>query len=286
MEEVEEIVALRQQVTAWKRQGLSVGFVPTMGFLHEGHGSLIQRAREENDKVLVSIFVNPTQFSPGEDLESYPRDPEADRALCQNLGVDLLFFPSPAEMYPQPSATQIQVPALSQGLCGESRPSHFAGVCLVVCKLFQMVQPDRSYFGEKDAQQLAVIRRMTADLNIPVEIVGCPIVREADGLAKSSRNSYLSQQERKAALVLSQALALGRTMLEEGVDRSALILSVMKGHIASEPLARLDYVQVVDRDSLAPVERATGPVLLALAVFVGKTRLIDNCSFEKGALEC
>ncbi len=284
MELLHTIQEVRDLTKSWRSQGESIGFVPTMGFLHEGHGSLIEKARAENQKVVVSIFVNPTQFAPGEDLESYPRDEAADQALCQSLGVDAIFFPTPDEMYPTPSATTLAVPSLSTGLCGGTRPTHFAGVCLVVCKLFHIVAPHRSYFGQKDAQQLAVIRQMTADLNIDVEIIGCPIVREADGLAKSSRNSYLSPEERKAALILSQALELARTMLDQGVTSPQAILPAITGHIASEPLAKLDYVQLVDSRTLQPVAEISAPILVALAVYVGKTRLIDNFTYQGGTV--
>ncbi|MEE1491233.1 MAG: pantoate--beta-alanine ligase, partial [Massilioclostridium sp.] len=210
------IAEVRSQVKEWKRQGLSVGLVPTMGYLHEGHQSLIARAARENDRVVVSVFVNPIQFGPSEDLESYPRDFERDCTLCEKTGADLVFHPEASEMYAENFCTYVDMDRLTKGLCGASRPVHFRGVCTVVSKLFHIVTPDRAYFGQKDAQQLAVIKRMVRDLSMDVEIVGCPIIREPDGLAKSSRNTYLSPQERRAAVVLSQALAEGRKALAEG----------------------------------------------------------------------
>ncbi len=201
---------VRERVNAWKREGLTVGFVPTMGYLHEGHKSLMEAARANNDKVVVSVFVNPMQFGPNEDLESYPRDFEKDSALCDSVGVDLIFHPEPEEMYADGFCSYVDMNGLTTELCGKSRPIHFRGVQTVVLKLFNIVKPDTAYFGQKDAQQLAVIKRMVKDLNVDTEIVGCPIVREADGLAKSSRNTYLNPDERKAALILSRSLKLGR----------------------------------------------------------------------------
>lgn len=286
MELLHTIQETKNLVESWKKQGLTIGFVPTMGFLHQGHGSLIQNSRQENDKVVVSIFVNPTQFAPGEDLDSYPRDFDADSALCTSLGVDAIFFPTPAEMYPTPSATTLQVPSLSTQLCGQTRPSHFAGVCLVVCKLFNIVQPTRSYFGEKDAQQLAIIRQFSADLNLNVEIIGCPIIREPDGLAKSSRNAYLNPEERTAALILSQTLEKAKGLLDSGVTDTAQILPELTAYIATQPLAKLDYIQIVDSRTLQPVEKVSSPVLVALAVYIGKTRLIDNFTHQGGKSSC
>ena len=262
---------VQAQVLAWKRQGLTVGLVPTMGYLHEGHASLIRRAAAECDRVVVSVFVNPTQFGPNEDLESYPRDLEHDTLLIKECGGNLVFAPQPADMYGEGTRTWVTVEGLTKELCGRSRPVHFRGVATVVCKLMNIAQPDRAYFGQKDAQQLAVIRQMVSDLNMPVQVVGCPIVREADGLAKSSRNTYLNAQERQAALVLSHSLAEGRKLLEAG-STDADIEEVLK----SEPLARIDYVQAVDADTIEPVHKVSGNVLFAIAVYIGKTRLIDN----------
>ncbi len=274
------IAETRAILKQWKAEGLSIGFVPTMGYLHEGHGSLLKEARAHHDKVVASIFVNPTQFAPNEDLASYPRDLESDKALCQGEGVDLIFAPTPEEMYPTPSATTVSISGITQGLCGASRPTHFDGVALVVSKLFHIIPADAAYFGEKDAQQLAVIKKMVADLNMDIKIVGCPIIREADGLAKSSRNSYLSPTERKAALILSQALAELKSTMESGEKSVKILLKQLSDKIATEPLATLDYGEIVDTQTLEPVEEITAPVLVALAVKIGNTRLIDNFTYE------
>ena len=277
---VSSVSEVRAQVKEWRRLGLSVGLVPTMGYLHEGHKSLIVRAVAENDRVVVSDFVNPIQFGPTEDLASYPRDIEADARLCEAAGAHLIFHPRPEDMYEPDFCTYVDMKVLTEGLCGKTRPTHFRGVCTVVSKLFHIVAPDKAYFGQKDAQQLAVIRRMVRDLNFDIQIVGCPIVREEDGLAKSSRNTYLNAEERKAAVVLSRAVFLGRSMMEKGEKSAAAVLAAMKACIESEPLARIDYVEMVDADSMQPVEQAQGPVLCAMAVYIGKTRLIDNFMFE------
>ncbi|MGN0344977.1 MAG: pantoate--beta-alanine ligase [Lachnospiraceae bacterium] len=267
---------VRTQVKAWKKEGCSVGFVPTMGYLHEGHGSLISRARKENDKVVVSIFVNPMQFGPGEDLESYPRDLDKDSAYCESLGADLIFHPEPEEMYTDGFCSYVDMSVLTEELCGLSRPVHFRGVCTVVNKLFNIVQPDRAYFGQKDAQQLAIIGRMVQDLNMDLEIIGCPIVREEDGLAKSSRNTYLSAEERQAALVLSKAVKLGQELVAGGETDAKKIISEMSALIEKEPLARIDYVKAVDGLTMQQIDTVKSPMLVALAVYIGKTRLIDN----------
>ena len=267
---------VRKQVKAWKKEGCSVGFVPTMGYLHEGHGSLISRARQENDKVVVSIFVNPMQFGPGEDLESYPRDLDKDSAYCESLGADLIFHPEPEEMYTEGFCSYVDMSVLTEELCGLSRPVHFRGVCTVVNKLFNIVQPDRAYFGQKDAQQLAIIKRMVQDLNMDLEIIGCPIVREEDGLAKSSRNTYLSEEERQAALVLSRAVKLGQELVAGGETDAKKIVSEMRALIEKEPLARIDYVKAVDGLTMQQIDTVKKPMLVALAVYIGKTRLIDN----------
>jgi pantoate--beta-alanine ligase len=271
-----KIQHVRDQVKAWKKEGYSVGLVPTMGYLHEGHGSLITRARQENDKVVVSIFVNPMQFGPGEDLESYPRDLEKDSKYCDSLGTDLIFHPEPAEMYSDGFCSYVDMSVLTEELCGLSRPVHFRGVCTVVNKLFNIVQPDRAYFGQKDAQQLAVIKRMVQDLNMDLEVRGCPIVREEDGLAKSSRNTYLSAEERQAALVLSKAVKLGQELVAAGEQETKKILDPMKALIEKEPLARIDYVKAVDGLTMQQIDKVQKPMLVALAVYIGKTRLIDN----------
>lgn len=275
MKVVSTIREVRESVTAWKKEGQTVGFVPTMGYLHEGHMSLIDAARE-NDKVVVSIFVNPMQFGPNEDLESYPRDMNRDTNMCKEHGVDLIFHPTPEEMYGDNFYSFVDMDVLTQELCGLTRPVHFRGVCTVVTKLFHIVAPDKAYFGQKDAQQLAIIRRMVKDLNMPIEIVGCPIVREVDGLAKSSRNTYLSSEERKAALVLSRSVFLAKEMIEKGERSAKLILEAMTKEIEKEPLAKIDYVKAVDFETIQQTDLINGEVLLAIAVYIGKTRLIDN----------
>lgn len=280
MEITGSIEEVRKYVKEWRKQGLSVGLVPTMGFLHEGHESLIVKAVEENDRVVVSDFVNPIQFGVNEDLSTYPRDIEKDKKLCEQAGADLIFHPQPCEMYAADFSTYVETQGVSAGLCGKSRPTHFRGVCTVVCKLFHIVTPDRAYFGQKDAQQLAVIRRMARDLNMDIEIVGCPIIREADGLAKSSRNTYLNAEERKAALVLSKAIFHGEARMRQGERNAAIILGEMKKMIEAEPLARIDYVEMADADSIETIEKAKGRVLVAMAVYIGTTRLIDNFIME------
>lgn len=275
MKIVETVKEVREQVKEWKKQGLSVGFVPTMGYLHEGHKSLMQAARKDNDKVVVSIFVNPMQFGPTEDLATYPRDLEHDAALCEDAGVDLIFHPEPEEMYAKDFCSFVDMSGLTEGLCGKTRPIHFRGVCTVVNKFFNIVTPDRAYFGQKDGQQLAVIKRMVRDLNMDIEIIGCPIVREEDGLAKSSRNTYLSEEERKAALILSKTVALGKELAKTEKDANKVV-EAMKKNIETEPLAKIDYVEAVDALSMAPVDTLEGTCMLAMAVYIGKTRLIDN----------
>ena len=280
MRVVERINDVRSTVKEWKSQGLKVGFVPTMGYLHEGHESLIKKASEENDKVVVSIFVNPIQFGPKEDLASYPRDLKRDSEICERAGANLIFHPENEEMYFNDFSTFVDMNGLTNGLCGKSRPIHFRGVWTVVSKLFNIVAPDRAYFGEKDAQQLAVVKRMVRDLNIDVEIVGCPIVREEDGLAKSSRNTYLSEEERAAATILNKSLMLGKEEIQNGQRNSASIIKIIEDSIKSEKLARIDYVEIVDSSSLEKVEEINKSVLVAIAVFIGKTRLIDNFTYE------
>lgn len=280
MEIMGAIDEVRKQVKEWRRQGLSIGLVPTMGYLHEGHKSLIDRAVAENDRVVVSDFVNPIQFGVNEDLATYPRDIETDKRLCEQAGADLIFYPEAAEMYAPDFSTYVEMQKVSEGLCGKTRPTHFRGVCTVVCKLFHIVMPDRAYFGQKDAQQLAVIRRMVRDLDLDIQIVGCPIIREEDGLAKSSRNTYLSKEERKAALVLSRAVFLGEDLMKKGERDADTILEAMRSLIGQEPLAKIDYVEMVDADSIEPLARARGRVLTAMAVYIGTTRLIDNFIME------
>lgn len=276
MDVVSTIKEVREYVKQWKKNGESVGFVPTMGYLHEGHGSLITAARKSNDRVVVSIFVNPMQFGPTEDLASYPRDLEKDSRYCESLGADLIFHPEPSEMYHEDFCSYVDMSVLTEELCGLSRPVHFRGVCTVVNKLFNIVQPDRAYFGEKDAQQLAIIKHMVQDLNMDIEVVGCPIVREEDGLAKSSRNTYLSPEERKAALILSRTVELGKKLIDEGERDAQVVVSKMEANIGKEPLAKIDYVKAVNGLTMQQQKEIKAPMLIAMAVYIGNTRLIDN----------
>lgn len=271
---------VREQVKTWKREGLTIGLVPTMGYLHEGHASMVRAADAQCDRVVASVFVNPTQFGPGEDLASYPRDFDHDCALLKECGADMVFHPEPEDMYAPDFCTWVDMDVLTEELCGKSRPIHFRGVCTVVTKLLNIAAPDKAFFGQKDAQQLAVIKRMVRDLNMDVEIVGCPIVREEDGLARSSRNTYLSAEERKAALILSRTIALGQKLVQEGEKDAKALVEAMKRNIESEPLARIDYVEAVDGINMQPVDKLEGSVLVAMAVYIGKTRLIDNFILE------
>lgn len=276
MKVVTSIADVRHQVKAWHLAGETIGLVPTMGYLHEGHQSLMASAKKDNQRVIVTIFVNPMQFGPKEDLASYPRDLERDKIACEQMGVDLIFAPTAEEMYTPCFNSYVDVNGLTDALCGEKRPGHFKGVCTVVSKLFNITCPDRAYFGQKDAQQLAVIKQMVRDLNFDIEIIGCPIVRETDGLAKSSRNSYLSDNERKAAVCLYQSIVLANTMIAKGERSVATIHSAMQLLIEQQSLAKIDYIEFVDLCSLKPVSQLTQDTLCALAVYVGKTRLIDN----------
>lgn len=276
MDIITTVEGVRKQVKEWRKEGLTVGLVPTMGYLHEGHKSLIDKAVAENDRVVVSVFVNPIQFGPSEDLASYPRDLERDAELCEKAGANVIFHPEDSEMYFDDFCTYVDMDDLTKGLCGKTRPTHFRGVCTVVSKLFHIVAPDRAYFGQKDAQQLAVIRRMVRDLNFDLEIVGCPIVREEDGLAKSSRNTYLNAEERKAAVVLHKGLTEGEKLLEAGEKDAAKVIAAVREVIEKEPLAKIDYVELVDWNTLKPVNTVEDTVLMAVAVYIGKTRLIDN----------
>ncbi len=251
-----------------------------MGFLHDGHRSLIHRSCAENDRTVVSIFVNPIQFGPSEDLDKYPRDLKSDTAVCEAEGADIIFHPEPSDMYGEHFSTHVEVEGITSVLCGRSRPSHFRGVTTVVMKLFNISKADRAYFGEKDAQQLAVVRRMAEDLNLNIEIIGCPIVREPDGLAMSSRNKYLSEQERKDAVVLSRALKKGKALLDSGERSSAAVISAIKSEINTVPYAEIDYVSIVDSVTLQDIEgEIKKPILAAIAVKIGNTRLIDNFSY-------
>lgn len=280
MKIVSTINEVREQVKEWKKEGNTIGFVPTMGYLHEGHASLIDAARKNNGKVVVSIFVNPIQFGPNEDLASYPRDLEHDAKLCEEHGVDLIFHPTPDEMYGDNFYTFVDMDVLTKELCGLSRPVHFRGVCTVVSKLFNIVTPDNAYFGQKDAQQLAIIKRMVKDLNMPLSIHGCPIIREEDGRAKSSRNTYLSPEERKAALVLSRSVFLGEKMVKEGERDCKKVIAAMTAEIEKEPLAKIDYVKIVDLSTMQQIDTIEHGILAAMAVYIGKTRLIDNFMIE------
>ena len=273
---VKTIRELKQELEPIRRRGVTVGFVPTMGYLHEGHLSLMRKSVEECGFTVVSIFVNPTQFGPGEDYDRYPRDLERDLSMCKSVGVDLVFAPGVSEMYEPDACTRVTVSGLTQNLCGRSRPGHFDGVTTVVCKLFNMVRPDRAYFGQKDAQQVAVVRRMVRDLNIPVEVREMPTVREPDGLAMSSRNVYLSPDQRRAALSLHRSLRTAADMIEKGERSAAKIRERMIDIILSSGLAELDYVEIVDADSLRNIDTLKGEVLIAVAVKFGQTRLIDN----------
>ncbi|MDD6097017.1 MAG: pantoate--beta-alanine ligase [Firmicutes bacterium] len=274
------IEEVRAQVREWRKEGLTIGLVPTMGYLHEGHASLVDKAVTECDRVVASDFVNPTQFGPGEDLEAYPRDFERDCALLEAHGCDMVFHPEVDEMYPLGGGTTdtfIEILSeMPKQLCGMTRPIHFRGVCTVVGKLFNIVTPDKAFFGQKDAQQLAIIKHMVRDLNFGIEIIGCPIVREEDGLAISSRNTYLNPEERKAALTLSQSVKLAKDMVAGGERDSKTVLEAMRAHIEAEPLARIDYVSAVDGITMLPVSELSDGVLVAMAVYIGKTRLIDN----------
>ncbi|MBU3158285.1 pantoate--beta-alanine ligase [Clostridium frigoris] len=280
MNTVKTIKEVRHQVKVWKKEGYSVALVPTMGSLHSGHESLINRAAKENEKVVVSIFVNPIQFGKGEDLDSYPRDLHKDEIVCDSAGADLIFAPKADEMYYKDIEASVSVKELATGLCGAKRPNHFAGVCTVVSKLFNIIPADKAYFGEKDAQQLAIIKRMVRDLNFDIEIIGCPIVREKDGLAKSSRNMYLSSKEREAALILNKSLTKCRDALSNGEKSTKLLKKIIKSEIEKEVLARIDYIEIVDAFSLDVIDIACKPILVAIAIYIGKTRLIDNFIYE------
>jgi pantoate--beta-alanine ligase len=280
MKVVKTVKEVRELVKAWRKEGLTVGLVPTMGFLHEGHKSLITRAVSENDRVVVSDFVNPTQFAPNEDFEAYPRDIVADSKLCEEAGASIIFNPEAEEMYDN-ALTSVHITGLSEVLCGKTRPIHFNGVCTVVSKLFNIVQPDRAYFGQKDAQQLCVIKKMVKDLNFDIEIVPCPIIREADGLAKSSRNTYLNAEERKAALCLSQSLKAAKELIASGETDAKAVVAKAVEIISSQSLAKIDYVELVDLNTLQTIDKVKAPCLMAEAVYIGKTRLIDNFIIEE-----
>lgn len=276
MQIVDQIHNLRNILQVQRMSGKTIGFVPTMGYLHEGHLHLVEQARRQNEIVVASIFVNPLQFGPTEDLAAYPRDLERDARMLDEANCDVLFAPTVSEMYPEPIATTVEVAELGSVLCGVTRPTHFRGVTTVVCKLLNIVQPTRAYFGQKDAQQLILIRRMVSDLNIPTEIVGVSIVRESDGLAKSSRNVYLDTEARQHATILSQALFKAQEKIIQGERDAKKITDFIRATITGEPGVRIDYVEAVHRQTLQPMDTLAGPILIAVAAFVGKARLIDN----------
>lgn len=276
MKVVESLAGMKAQAREWRKAGKRIGLVPTMGYLHQGHLSLVRESKKRSDVTVVSIFVNPTQFGPHEDFRKYPRDLAKDTAYLEAGGVDCLFYPAAAEVYAPGYRTYVEVIGLQDRLCGRSRPGHFRGVATVVLKLFEVVRPDLAFFGAKDAQQVLIIRRMARDLDLDVEIVTCPIVREPDGLALSSRNAYLGPEERKAALVLSTSLRWAERAAAAGERDAARLLVGIRAVLEAEPLARVDYVEAVDPETLEPVAEVLGEVLIALAVFIGSTRLIDN----------
>ncbi|EAK0962350.1 pantoate--beta-alanine ligase [Campylobacter upsaliensis] len=275
MQIINDIKDLKNIIKKWKNQDLSIGYVPTMGYLHEGHLSLIKKA-SKNDKIIVSIFVNPMQFGVNEDLATYPRDLERDAKLCENEGVAVLFTPSVEQMYPKDFSSYVDMNSLTDKLCGAKREGHFRGVCTILMKFFHLITPDVAYFGQKDAQQCAVVKHMVEDLNLDLEIEICPIIREKDGLAKSSRNVYLNEAERKAALVLSRAIFLGENLIKKGERESKIILQAMREELQKESLARIDYIELVNPKTMQNLERIEDSALGALAVYIGKTRLIDN----------
>jgi len=276
MKVIKSIPALKSAVRRWKSKNRTIGFAPTMGYLHEGHLSLVRASKKKADVTVVSIFVNPTQFGPKEDFRTYPRDFERDAGLLKKEGVDVLFYPDADKMYPGGYKTYVEVHDLQDKLCGRSRPGHFRGVSTVVLKLFNIVRPDYAFFGQKDAQQAIILRRMVRDLDLDVRVEVVPIVREADGLAMSSRNTYLGPDGRKAGLSLIRSLRQAKMRIGAGERRPAVILRALKEMIAAEPLARIDYIEAVDMDTFEPVKEISEGTLIALAVFIGKTRLIDN----------
>jgi pantoate--beta-alanine ligase len=281
MTTITTVAELKKYVRKQKRNAKSIGLVPTMGALHAGHLSLIRRSVAQNDRTVVSIFVNPMQFGPNEDFRKYPRQLAEDGKLCTKAKVNVVFAPSPGEMYPDGFATHVEVDGLAKGLCGASRPGHFRGVTTVCAKLFNLVEPDRAYFGEKDYQQLAVIRRMTVDLDMNLDVVGCPTVRESDGLAMSSRNQFLVDEKRGQAVVLYQSLCEAKRLVEkEGLTRVADVTRAMRTILKTAPTAKIDYVSVVDPDTLEPLKEIDGSAVIALAVFIDRTRLIDNMRVE------
>lgn len=280
MEVIKKKDKMRGLVDEAKARGETVGLVPTMGFFHEGHLELMRRARAECDVVVVTLFVNPTQFGPGEDLDAYPRDFELDRALAEGVGVDYIFAPEVEEMYPEGAATFVEVEELHRVMCGRTRPGHFRGVATIVSKLFNIVPAHRAYFGQKDAQQLVIIRKMAADLDFPIEIIPVPTVRESDGVAMSSRNTYLEPEEREQAIALHRSLEAARLLVEQGQRQAGKIRSAMENLISTFPLVNLEYISICDNIFLRPLEELSGEVLVAVAVRIGRARLIDNMVFK------
>ncbi|MFO7929887.1 MAG: pantoate--beta-alanine ligase [Desulfosalsimonas sp.] len=280
MKTVKDIKQMQETAEGFRQQGKSIAFVPTMGFLHEGHLSLIRQARQTADIMVVSIFVNPAQFGPGEDYESYPRDPEKDSALAQQQGTDVLFMPEKGDLYPEGYETYLYQQSLPQHLCGLSRPGHFTGVMTIVAKLFNIIKPHYAVFGEKDYQQLAIIRKMTADLNFDTHIIGAPTVREPDGLAMSSRNKYLNKRQRNSALAINRALSEAQQMTAKGETRARILIEAAVEKITASPEVSVDYVKVCDPETLEDMEVVDRPALMALAVKIGRTRLIDNAMLK------
>lgn len=274
------ILKLRQHLEDKRKEGFTVGFVPTMGYLHQGHLSLIKTSVEENDLTVLSIYVNPTQFAPNEDLDKYPRDIEKDKELAQEVGADIIFIPTDEIMYKKGHRTYVNVEGLTEHLCGRSRPTHFQGVTTIVAKLLNIVSPHRAYFGQKDAQQAIVIKRMVEDLNMHVKVVVCPIVREEDGLAMSSRNTYLGESERHQAVVLYKALQEAKTAIGQGLNEASKVRELMHQRVLTQSAARIDYVSIVNEDTLEEVTKIKGKILIAIAVKFGSIRLIDNIRME------
>lgn len=276
MKLIKTVAEMAELGRLWRSENKTVGIVPTMGYLHDGHLTLAKEAVANNEITVMTIFVNPIQFGPNEDLDTYPRDLEGDMKKAESVGVDYVFAPQPRDMYPEGFVSSINMTGVTETLCGESRPGHFQGVCVVITKLFNLIQPSNAYFGQKDGQQLAVLKQLARDFNMPVKIWGVPIVREADGLAKSSRNVYLDEECRKQALVLSQSLQVAKRLYDEGERDCGLIKAAVRAHIETAPLAEIEYIEIVDALTMQPVLQLGRPVMLAMAVRFKTTRLIDN----------
>lgn len=276
MEIINTIKEMQQKALEWQKANYSIGFIPTMGYLHEGHCSLIKNAKQKNDKVIVSIFVNPTQFSKSEDLSNYPRDIVTDTNLCKSFGVDIIFYPTAEDMYTSNFFTSVSVPNLSNTMCGKSRPTHFNGVCLIVCKLLNIIRPTNTYFGLKDYQQVTIVKTMVKDLNIQTNIVACETLREKNGLAMSSRNAYLSEKEKEKAIIIYNSLIEGNKIILKGEKNASTVINKITQLIKSEPLAEIDYIQIVDAETLEDLTTIDRPLVIACAIYIGNTRLIDN----------